>query len=80
MDDLISRNAAIDALTNEFHGMISDESMRIYQIISWLSTLPTAVVRCKDCVYYDKDSNLCDLGGVWGLNDYCSSGRMEGER
>ena len=40
--DLISRQAAIDALNDEYHGMISDESMKIYQIINWLSELPSA--------------------------------------
>ena len=42
MDDLIRRQAAIDALNDEYHGMISDESMKIYQIINWLSELPSA--------------------------------------
>lgn len=42
MQDLISRQAAIDALNDEYHGMISDESMKIYQIIKWLEELPSA--------------------------------------
>jgi hypothetical protein len=41
-DDTISKKAAIDALIDEYHGMISDESMKIYQIINWLSELPPA--------------------------------------
>ena len=41
-DEYISRQAAIDALNDEYHGMISDESMKIYQIINWLSELPSA--------------------------------------
>ena len=40
MDDLISRQAAIDELNAKYHGMISDESMKIYQIINWLDNLP----------------------------------------
>lgn len=28
------------ALNDEYHGMISDESMKIYQVINWLSELP----------------------------------------
>ena len=54
MNDLIDRQAAIDALNDEYHGMISDESMKIYQIINWLSELPSAqpqtsmlTVECK---------------------------------
>ena len=42
MDDLISRQAAVDSLNDEYHGMISDESMKIYQIVEWLNTLPSA--------------------------------------
>ena len=42
MDDLISRRQAIGALNDEYHGMISDESMKIYQIINWISALPSA--------------------------------------
>ncbi len=40
MEQLISRQAAIDALNAKYHGMISDESMKIYQIINWLDNLP----------------------------------------
>lgn len=42
MTDLIDRQAAIDSLNDEYHGMISDESMKIYQIVEWLNTLPSA--------------------------------------
>ena len=42
VDKLISLQAAIDALNDEYHGMISDESMKIYQIVEWLNTLPSA--------------------------------------
>lgn len=42
MSDLISRQDAIDALNKEYHGMLSDESMKIYQIKDWLSALPSA--------------------------------------
>lgn len=42
MNDLIDRQAAIDSLNDEYHGMISDESMKIYQIVEWLNTLPSA--------------------------------------
>lgn len=42
VNDFISRRQAIGALNNEYHGMISDESMKIYQIINWISALPSA--------------------------------------
>ena len=41
-DDLISREAAIEALSNAYHGMISDESMKIYQVINFINELPQA--------------------------------------
>ena len=41
------------------------------------------VVRCKDCVYYNSDSEECldEMGyaRAWRENDYCSYGRKEGE-
>ena len=40
--DCISRQQAIDELNDEYHGTISDESMKIYQIIKWLNELPSA--------------------------------------
>lgn len=46
-NDLISRRQAIGALNDEYHGMISDESMKIYQIINWISALPSAQLDCK---------------------------------
>ena len=68
MDDLISRQAAVDSLNDEYHGMISDESMKIYQIVEWLNTLPSAqpeIIRCKDCREFrrwiDTDITFCDL-------------------
>ena len=56
MSDLISRRAAIDALNDEYHGMISDESMKIYQIINWLSELPSAQPQCKTGRWIIKDN------------------------
>lgn len=42
MSDLIDRQAAVNDLYNKYHGMISDESMKIYQIVNWLDSLPSA--------------------------------------
>ena len=42
MGRLIDADAAIDELNDEYHGTISDESMKIYQIIKWLNELPSA--------------------------------------
>ena len=74
MTDLISRQAAINTLNDEYHGMISDESMKIYQIINWLSELPSAQrwipvserlpevnTRCL-CTYEHKEGTCIDFG------------------
>lgn len=39
-EDCISRQAVIKHLHNEYHGMISDESMKIYEIINMLKEQP----------------------------------------
>lgn len=39
--DAISRQAVIKHLHDEYHGMISDESMKIYKIIELLNKLPS---------------------------------------
>lgn len=36
------------------------------------------IIYCKECVYYDEESKLCFLGGVWAPDDYCSYGRRTG--
>ena len=41
MKDLIDREAAIRHLYYEYHGMISDESMKIYKIVEWLCCFPS---------------------------------------
>ena len=87
MSDTISRQAAIDALNDEYHGMISDESMKIYQIINWLSELPSAqpeIIRCKDCRYYqDNNDGYPHINCKWDANetpdadDFCSGAESE---
>ena len=63
---LIDADAAIDELNDEYHGTISDESMKIYQIIKWLNELPSVQPERKT--------------GHWILNRsgaYCCSKCME---
>ena len=66
MGRLIDADAAIDELNDEYHGTISDESMKIYQIIKWLNELPSVQPKRKT--------------GHWILNRsgaYCCSKCME---
>ena len=61
MNDYISRQAAIEALNDEYHGMISDESMKIYQIINWLSELPSAQPERKTGEWIIHYGNWADI-------------------
>lgn len=46
-EDAISRQAVIKHLHNEYHGMISDESMKIYEIINMLKEQPPVTPKPK---------------------------------
>lgn len=71
MDDLISRQAAIDALNDEYHGMISDESMKIYQIINWLDNLPSAEPQKRKTGRWIRDEfgSRCGSCGLYAYRD-----------
>ena len=47
--DLISRRAAIDALTHEWDGMVTSA----FDVIKSLLSAQPEIIRCKDCIYYD---------------------------
>ena len=55
MDDLISRQAAIDALhMHLMYRMGTDSNKK--RLDEWINNLPSAqpeIIRCKDCIYYD---------------------------
>ena len=73
MDDLISRQDAIDMLA-EMQGRCTSkaaliQNSKIWQRIKDLpSAQPTAdavqVVRCKDCRHRDPEDHKCDSGGM----------------
>ena len=54
-DDLISRQAAIDALhMHLMYRMGTDSNKK--RLDEWINNLPPAqpeIIRCKDCIYYD---------------------------
>lgn len=55
MDDLISRQAAIDALhMHLMYRMGTDSNKK--RLDEWINNLPSVqpeIIRCKDCIYYD---------------------------
>ena len=78
MDDLISRQAAIDAAAlsaAEWDGMyVQDINGRIREALEKLPSAQPEIIRCKDCRFatltYDGDCKYCQyLEGEFGLTD-----------
>ena len=88
MDDLISRQAAIDALIKWWYGYEPPDIGAFENIIEKLPSVQPEIIRCKDCKYcdtgIDEDGNyfLKCLGWGYGFtkeNDYCSHGEWKDE-
>jgi len=71
MDDLISRQAAIDELDKGAWGVEWDKTLAKAMIESLPSAQPE-IIRCKDCKHWD-GVDTCDVidAPVWD-NDFCS--------
>ena len=72
MDDLISRQAAIDALCRRCDLAADDDEPCTEKCndIKMLEKLPSAqpeIIRCKDCQYQSKGQNECE---TWNLCGY----------
>lgn len=82
MDDLISRQAAIEIVKryNKSHMLLKHQPMLgAVSIIIELNDLPSAqpLIRCQDCKHhhYEKDIPYCDridYGYGWKDSDFCS--------
>ena len=75
MDDLISRQAAIDAILAIKDYGNSDRANALGLAECAVTTLPSAqpeIIRCKDCKHWD-GVDTCDVidAPVWD-NDFCS--------
>ena len=80
MSDLISRQAAIDALKEEEYPCESDYDegymaaldKAVWIIEKWLPSAQQEIIRCKDCKHWD-GVDTCDVidAPVWD-NDFCS--------
>ncbi len=79
MVDLISRQAVIRILEDNSAYVSAWAFLSFEQILEKIRDLPIAepdVIHCKECVYYENETHgLCDLGGEWAPDDYCSYGR-----
>ena len=80
MDDLISRQAAIDEWKNDFKGYVN--ALNIPRddyngIMAYIDELPSAqpeIVRCKDCEYGEQD----DVGRWFCRGLGCQIGNEDG--
>ena len=81
MDDLISRQAAIDAIrasTSKYTGFMEMEMYTDDDAVEAIEALPSAqpeIIRCKDCKWWYGRVTLCDKHGyLTNADDYCSRG------
>lgn len=81
MNDLISRQAAIDKVVKESqvdgaYGYMDTKSL--IDLLEDLSSAQPEIVRCRDCKHYD--SRPCGIVDWWNTaDDYCSRAEMRGE-
>ena len=69
--DAISRQVVIKHLHNEYHGMISDESMKIYEIINMLKEQPSVTPKPRKGHWISHREHCENLGVMpSGLGSY----------
>lgn len=77
MDDLISRQAAIDAFQHKWDGM----ALSVFDVINGLPSAQPEIIRCKDCKWWRRDSDhTCkehSLVSPMLANDFCSRGERK---
>lgn len=70
--DLIDRQAAIDALTHKWDGMVTS----VFDVINSLPPAQSEIIRCKDCRhgvdYYHEGDCYCS-NPKWGLKYFGGS-------
>ena len=78
MNDLISRQAAIDAVQNR-HMMLNKEKVLLINDLEKLPSAQPEIVRCKDCKYAEYIDDVqtlwcteCGQGRTVAPNDFCS--------
>ena len=79
MDELISRQAVIDALDKRFDSIPMEQTSGILLLRKDLREMPPIqpeIVRCEECKYHRK--KICPIEKYFSLNGFCSRGeRME---
>lgn len=82
MDDLISRQKAIDALKEKVFHNLSDEFYGAMQVLDELPSAQPEIICCKDCVYQTESwigIKYCEAHGdhIGKDYDYCSNARRK---
>ncbi len=89
MNDLISRQAAIDLFPNDslewdtYRGYIAPHLAR--RMIEELPSAQPEIIRCKDCKHWDPEDKKCDCGHdiIWQLprhaDWYCADAERKEE-
>ena len=72
--DYISRQAIIKYFNDEYHGMISDESLKIYQIIEIIRELPSVAIPSAEpqTGHWTRELIRNEKGGCIGAKMICS--------
>ena len=81
MDDLISRQAAIDALDKRFDNIPIEQTTEILQLRRDLRQLPSAqpeIIYCKDCKHY-KYGMCMKICANKSTNGFCDWGERRTE-
>ena len=73
MDDLISRQAAIEAVQNR-HMMLSKEKVLLINDLEKLPSAQPEIIRCRNCKFASGDSRICMKFGhsPIGELDFCA--------
>lgn len=92
MDDMISRQAAIDVLHGYFDGALETDTICPKDLYNLFEIIPSAgpeIVRCKDCKYwrehkYAKETKryipFCGFNAIYTKSDdFCSKGTRRTE-
>ena len=82
-DDLISRQAAIDA-ANAVWSVTGDKNVaKVREQIKDLPSAQPEIIRCKDCKHWacDDSKSYCDELGIFDrdMNSYCSYAKRKEE-
>lgn len=73
MDELISRQALVDAIyaQSDDDGFYVATAETLEELINGLPTVPSEIIRCKDCVKHNKGYGYYYDGTVIGIKDCC---------